>query len=418
MHDDRLEVAIREAGEAFEPPWLDVRAVVKRGRRRWWLTRPAVAAATLALVAGTAVALSRVDVADRVRPAAPVIPFAQWEPVEPAPISGRGNAAAVWTGAELIVWGGQHTDPSAPPPADGASYDPATGSWRRLPEAPGPALGGETAVWTGTELLLWGGETHRGPADGPYRGKAFDPSTGRWRRLAPSPTWSLGEHTAVWTGREMLVWGGVPKDVSVGAAYDPANDDWAAIPEGPLATRHGHEAVWTGKEMIVWGGLLDGGANAADAAAYDPETRTWRTLPDAPLDPLLMPVSAWTGREMIVTGGLSQAGLPDAGAAYDPERNRWRTIAPIPVAEERDMTTPLTDSHTTPVWTGGHVVFFTADGVLAYSPDDDRWSKADAPRAAWRMGAAAAWTGTELIAWSGRGWDDESYPRDGWTGGE
>lgn len=418
MHDERLGQSIKQAGEAFEPPWVDVRTVVRRGRRRWWVTRPAVAAATLALVAGAALAVSDVELGGRATPATPASGLTRWEPIAAAPIEGRTDAAAAWTGSELIVWGGYEPGQTGNL-ADGAAYDPATDTWEELPKAPGDDLGGESAVWTGRELLVWGGET--AGRDFRERGKAFDPDTRRWRSFAGGPYWSLGSHTAVWTGTEMLVWGGVPSERAVGAAYDPATDEWETVPQGPLGSRHGHEAVWTGSEMVVWGGLLQSGANIAegpDAAAYDPETRTWRTLPDAPLDPAHAAVSFWTGQEVVIAGGLGDRTAARSGAAYDPAENRWRSIAEIPPAAERDgAPIPLTDLGVTPVWTGREAVFVTADGVLSYLPEDDRWVRAPAPRDAWRMGATAVWTGDELIVWSGRTWDDTVFATGGWRAG-
>ena len=59
--------------------------------------------------------------------------------------------------------------------------------------------------------------------------------------------------SAVWTGTEMIVWGGYPI-TGTGGRYDPAADSWAAVstalaPPGSYQ----HAAVWTGTEMIVWG---------------------------------------------------------------------------------------------------------------------------------------------------------------------
>ena len=63
-------------------------------------------------------------------------------------------------------------------------------------------------------------------------------------------------HTAVWTGSEMIVWGGNGGSYfNTGGRYDPSTDSWTAIStvNAPSA-RNGHTAVWTGNEMIVWGG--------------------------------------------------------------------------------------------------------------------------------------------------------------------
>ncbi|MEZ5231368.1 MAG: kelch repeat-containing protein [Acidimicrobiales bacterium] len=53
-----------------------------------------------------------------------------------APIAGRSGAAVVWTGDELLIWGGYVYDGRERPLDDGAAYDPITDSWRTLPAAP------------------------------------------------------------------------------------------------------------------------------------------------------------------------------------------------------------------------------------------------------------------------------------------
>ena len=55
----------------------------------------------------------------------------------------------------------------------------------------------------------------------------------------------------VWTGTELLVWGG-PGPAA--AAYDPATDRWRRIGPGPLGTRNQFGHTWTGTELVVYGG--------------------------------------------------------------------------------------------------------------------------------------------------------------------
>ena len=65
------------------------------------------------------------------------------------------------------------------------------------------------------------------------------------------------EHTAVWTGSEMIVWSGRSYfgDRDTGGRYDPSTDSWKATSTTNAADgRALHTAVWTGSEMIVWGG--------------------------------------------------------------------------------------------------------------------------------------------------------------------
>ncbi len=69
-----------------------------------------------------------------------------------------------------------------------------------------------------------------------------------------APTARVG-HTAVWTGTEMIVWGGGasgPTYLNTGGRYNPTTDSWTATSatNAPNA-RASHTAVWTGTEMSV-----------------------------------------------------------------------------------------------------------------------------------------------------------------------
>lgn len=105
--------------------------------------------------------------------------------------------------------------------------------WAELPEGwtelpPGPALHASAAiVWTGRNLIIWGGNE----GDGARHfddGYAFDTISRTWRQIAPSPLSARSWPAAVWTGSEVLIWGGSdgswPGEAALGdgAAYDPA----------------------------------------------------------------------------------------------------------------------------------------------------------------------------------------------------
>src|SRR5439155_15792653 len=64
-------------------------------------------------------------------------------------------------------------------------------------------------------------------------------------------------HTAVWTGSEMIIWGGGgPGYLNSGGKYIPATDTWMPTSTTNVPTaRYLHTAIWTGTEMIVWGGI-------------------------------------------------------------------------------------------------------------------------------------------------------------------
>ena len=103
-------------------------------------------------------------------------------------------------------------------------------------------------------------------------------------------------HTAVWTGIEMLVWGGIGNRegglAESGFRYSPAVDEWSSMSTiGAPSPRSGHTAVWSPElqKMIVWGGrdatgtdLNTGGlllANDGDLDANEYRRPLWERLP-------------------------------------------------------------------------------------------------------------------------------------------
>ena len=114
-------------------------------------------------------------------------------------------------------------------------------------------------------------------------------------------------HTAVWTGSEMIVWGGYGGSYfNTGGRYNPSTDSWAAVSNvNAPSARGGHTAVWTGDEMIVWGG--DDGMSLNTGGRYNPATDTWTatSTTNAPLGRLFH-TAVWYGSQMIVWGGWNE----------------------------------------------------------------------------------------------------------------
>ncbi|MEO8797772.1 MAG: hypothetical protein ABI551_07805, partial [Polyangiaceae bacterium] len=77
-----------------------------------------------------------------------------WTSVSSTTLSARIDHVAVWTGQEMLIWGGY----DASYLGDGARYSPSTSSWLPIASAGAPAIrGGHSGVWTGQALLVWGG---------------------------------------------------------------------------------------------------------------------------------------------------------------------------------------------------------------------------------------------------------------------
>lgn len=243
----------------------------------------------------------------------------------------------VWTGEEMMVWGGM-TNLWSAGLVDGGAYNPKTDTWRIISSeaAPSPRRW-LSPIWTGKEVILWGGADFSSTAeDAPVLGDgaAYNPVTDSWRSLstrdAPSARCS---YSAVWTGVEMLVWGGT-NDGSLGEnssdmlgdgfAYNPETDSWRTIstkagPERNIA----YVTAWTGTEMLLWGG-----SSYETMSAYNPSTDSWRDID--PSGPHLEygSCSAWTGKYLIKCGAEDN---PTGGALYDPHLDRWSPIPPYPI---------------------------------------------------------------------------------------
>lgn len=203
----------------------------------------------------------------------------------------------------MIVWGG--VDASGSPLASGARYDPVANAWRPITSIGAPvARARHTAVWTGSETLVWGGT---GATSDLSTGARYDPVADTWTPMATdnAPSARAG-HTAVWTGTEMIVWGSRFGTTNNGGRYNAATDTWQ--PTSTLCApsgRDGHVAVWNGSRMLVWGGYSGAYAQLyVQGAAYDPAADAWQAMSatDAPAA-RFDHAGLWTGNRFIVWGG-------------------------------------------------------------------------------------------------------------------
>ena len=174
--------------------------------------------------------------------------------------SGIDNHSAVWTGTEMIIWGGM--DNSGNSSNTGGKYSPSSDSW--TPTSTGANIPSarwwHAAVWTGTEMIIWGGEGMSG--NSLNTGGRYNPAADSWTATGTGANVPAGRYfpSSVWTGTEMIVWGGGNRygdALNTGGRYNPSTDSWKPTSTGANipTERHHHTAVWTGTEMIVWGGI-------------------------------------------------------------------------------------------------------------------------------------------------------------------
>ena len=328
----------------------------------------------------------------------------------------RSNFGAVWTGSEVVVWGGTNGYMSYV--YTGGRYDPESDTW--MPTSIGASMPNgrswHSAVWTGSEMIVWGGTSRSGGQDLRLNtGGRYDPATDGWTLSAQDAATPIARdgHSVVWTGTRMIVWGGAldvdPYSANSGASYDPALDAWtptAVVAETPVA-RYRHAAAWTGTEMIVWGGTLDGFTATASGGRYVPASDTWTpTLEDESTpSPREGVAAAWTGSELIVWGGsywgfMGPRGLGD-GARYSPANDQWLPMSPSGAPEARFRHAAVWTGNEMVVWGGYAELQGPTNSGGRYLPTSDIWAStsqgSDVPTG--REEATAVWTGREMIVW-------------------
>jgi len=326
-----------------------------------------------------------------------------WTPTKALP---EATGTAVWTGTEMIIWGNAKLN-------SGARYNPATDTWTPTSATNVPThRGGHTAVWTGTEMIVWGGCERHFHFCGTNDGGRYNPVSDTWTGMsivnAPTPR---SRHVAVWTGSKMIIWAGTQhgyrnggRAINSGGIYDPASDSWTIMnaTNAPANGGSSFTAIWTGSEMIAWGG------NTSVGGRYNPDTNAWTpTNPANAPSPRTGHTAVWTGAEMIVWGGSDSTGLLNSGARYNPVNDSWTPTSTAGAPSPR--------TYHTAVWTGTEMIvwggmtpepnnplrYYNTDTGGRYNLSTDSWSPintANAPPP--KSGHVAVWTGELMIVWS------------------
>ena len=341
------------------------------------------------------------------------------------------NAAAVWTDNSLIVWGGrrgtwQQSNSSMDSRAyekpalltTAWTYDPTTNSATEF-SGPGdfePRLRA-TSVWTGREMIIWGGARDGGRQQYGQTlsdGVSFHPGTKSWTSLPAPPTEERAGrygHFAVWTGSEMIIWGGtrmgpsrnqggnyLPKPAETLLSYSPEQRRWQQVkePDKGLYARTSLFAVWTGNTLITFAydSVLDQNRTiqqALELQSYSPRKGKWRKRTRPPAGVRFYP-STDNDANSIWLLGMDAAQPPVLGLyRYDVNADRWHS-QPIQLDQGCMV------SRSAPIWTDKHV-FVASPGVLCTIDRATQKSQAFSSK---QIGhEISMWTGSQLLFWGG-----------------
>lgn len=318
------------------------------------------------------------------------------------PIAAGAHAVWLYPGMPMTVGdparGKQDDDSPLASTIAAAIYDVANQTWREIPLA-GPLANVRVApsvVWTGKELLVWGGA--HVVQDGPRTnsaviadGAAIDPATGTVRPLATDGAPPARANAAtVWTGTHMFVWGGCVRvtdartlqgcePVAGGALYDPVANTWKPVSakNAPRARISNAAAMAAGKVVVFRGTERDDDRAAEpsvrfDNAFYDVATDTWTQIPPKDVagesvigDYLFAVTQKFDGTDI--------ARLYKIGG-----RDDWRDVELVPGNETMLLRPDLAISRR-PLTGGDSMVPHAPTGVLRFDPRAGTWRSSPLP---------------------------------------
>jgi hypothetical protein len=175
-----------------------------------------------------------------------------------------GGAVTMVNGDRPLVWRHGHL----------AAYDPATDRWSEAaggppppPPVPVPAPGNPAlpSATTGDPFVLGAvaGGGDRGPEVFTWTGNtgqrldgvAWRPSDSTWRRTAGL---DAQPGAAIAAGGPDRIFAAAGQSGRL-LEYRIGDDRWAELPMAPIPTRSAATLVWTGSELLFWGGVGDEG---------------------------------------------------------------------------------------------------------------------------------------------------------------
>ena len=322
------------------------------------------------------------------------------------------DATGVWTGSEYLLWGGWR---NGAPRNDGVAYNPMTNAWRDLPAAPIAGRWNHQAVWTGREMLVYGGDFEWMGASRSIEGAAYDPVTNTWRRIADAPVeaapWTFGK--ALWFDNRLVV--ALTPDRSSAAApygsrpvlaYDTRTDTWTQIHVPGL-----RDLAATSSGLVGVAPGPDGGQ--AGLVRIDLATLSVEPLATAPWgrNSSISHVTS-DGRHAIAVGYTS-ADIPQPVGWFDLASRTWTRSFSLPSDRGPTSTPPWVPTDGPDIrWIGGRLAIL-GDGRLDLIDPvtgviNEGWYLDT--RRCMIVNASTVWTGQEWFSFGSPGTCDEVAP--------
>jgi hypothetical protein len=294
--------------------------------------------------------------------------------LDPGPLGFRSGAHVIWTGQEMIVWGGYGA--SGNPLWEGAAFDPESGVWRVLPDPPSLGFGSTEAVWADTRLIVFSRDATA----------YLDPASDEWSVVGDGPPYlPRSPGYSVWTGDLVATW--APLGIHV---FDPKTAEWETLPDPGVGGANGRGALRVVGGRLYVLGSHHGACGMRNAAEWTGSI--WRMLPEG-LAGSRQGSCASPRQSGVASGRLFLWGADRDVAAYDPATDSWTQVAapPILFGDSWDSWTLTLDDR----------LLLTLGSEWAISPYSLVY---DAANGTWAIVSLPGrgqmvWTGHEVLSW-------------------
>lgn len=297
--------------------------------------------------------------------------------LDPGPLDQRLTADLIWTGEEMIVWGGRQFIGGPNTLVDGAAFNPATDEWRLIARFPIQGPQATRAVWGDGEMIVVSPEGTFG----------YDPVADTWREIGQALVPPEFEDRMLYLDGWIYVWDRAfsmhRMDIRVGMWETiGAPDEIAGFTEG-----------WAGvlrllDEEVV---AVIVGEGCEGRQLWRLSGDEWVGLPEVTLstpeltDCSTANQSASVGRDLVVWEDESHP-----SAIYSTSTGEWQDMPPIPLAGTLGASGPVPmgpDHLLVPQWGQGAI----------FEATSQEWIRVLLPGHG--SDAEMIWTGEEILAW-------------------
>lgn len=191
----------------------------------------------------------------------------RWTPIyDTNALVRTGGHSTTFVGKDMVlIWGGY--DDKKKLSNEGATYNFKTKKWLPMSNLEAPtARYNHTAVYSSHGVIVFGTKQKASGRDFLHGSGGFydvhSNKENKWTKISSQSATERSDHTAVWTGKEMMIFGGKAVVGSRGtlfnnvSLFNPNNSGWTSITPNNIGPElvYGHSAIWTGYSMIIWGG--------------------------------------------------------------------------------------------------------------------------------------------------------------------